>query len=73
MEGIKAKYVYIENVKFFFIEQGTMSGPTHITAIEIKDIRFPTSLDLDGSDAMVTLKCFCWYSVIKYDDIILKS
>jgi hypothetical protein len=30
-----------------------MAKPTKITAMEVKDIRFPTSLEKDGSDAMV--------------------
>ena len=31
-----------------------MSGPTRITTLEARDIRFPTSRWLDGSDAMHT-------------------
>ena len=30
-----------------------MVKPTKVTGMEVKDIRFPTSLALDGSDAMV--------------------
>lgn len=31
-----------------------MSRPTKITSMTVKDIRFPTSLQKDGSDAMVS-------------------
>jgi hypothetical protein len=32
-----------------------MTLPTKITDLVVKDVRFPTSLEKDGSDAMVSM------------------
>lgn len=37
-----------------------MSSTLEIVAVDVKDIRFPTSLKSDGSDAMVLL-CLPFY------------
>ncbi|VDI67921.1 L-fuconate dehydratase [Mytilus galloprovincialis] len=45
-----------------------MSLPTKITDLIVKDIRFPTSLEKDGSDAMHTAPDYsCAYVILKTD------
>lgn len=48
-----------------------MSLPTKITDLIVKDIRFPTSLEKDGSDAMVSQSLYL--PKLFLNQIILKS
>ena len=45
-----------------------MSLPTKITDLVVKDVRFPTSLEKDGSDAMHKSPDYsCPYVIVKTD------
>lgn len=48
-----------------------MTKPTKITAMEVKDIRFPTSLEKDGSDAMHSAPDYsCPYVILETDSTL---
>ncbi|XP_053393929.1 mitochondrial enolase superfamily member 1-like isoform X1 [Mercenaria mercenaria] len=48
-----------------------MAKPTKITAMDVKDIRFPTSLEKDGSDAMHSAPDYsCPYAILETDSTL---